>query len=260
VIPIRDDIAQERAPIVCYMMMALCSIMFALQLWSGQGNGYVVERMGMVPSRISALPGEPVLVPSRVAVETPFGTRIVDGVRPLEPAAVPEWLTLLTCVFLHGGWLHFLGNMWFLYVFGSSVEARLGHATFAALYLGTGIVAGLAHFVVNFDSTAPTIGASGAIAGVMGAYLWMFPRAKVLTVIPLVFLWPAFVLPAPMFLTLWFVLQFWNGTVSVNSSQAAGVAWWAHIGGFIAGLACAAALGGTLGVAESHPGAEEASL
>ncbi len=244
-IPLKDDVPCKRKPIVNYIMIGICSLVFALQVGTGAGNSYIVERMGMVPARIASLPDEPVLVPSRVVVGTPFGVQVVDGVRALESAAVPEWFTLVTCVFLHGGWLHFLGNMWFLFIFGDNVEDRLGHATFAALYLGTGIIAGLAHLVVNFDSTMPTIGASGAIAGVMGAYLWMFPRARVLTVIPLLFFWPIVVIPAPLFLIFWFGMQFWSGTLSVNSQDAAGVAWWAHIGGFLAGLACAAALGRT---------------
>ena len=242
-IPLKDDLNCQRVPLVNYTLITLCSVMFALQLWTGTGNDYLVERLGMVPARISATPEEPVLVPARMVVETPFGPQLVNGVRAIESAAVPEWLTLVTCIFLHGGWLHFLGNMWFLLIFGNKVEDRLGHATYAALYVGTGIVAGLSHLVVNFDSIAPTIGASGAIAGVMGAYLWMFPRARVMTLIPLIFLWPVVVLPAPLFLSIWFVLQFWSGAFSITSPEVAGVAWWAHIGGFMAGLACGAALG-----------------
>ncbi len=256
-IPIRDDIDSQRFPMVNYTMMALCALMFSVQLWSGAGNRTIVERMGMVPARISALPGEPILVPAQIAVETPLGIQIVEGVRPLEPALLPEWMTLLTSIFLHGGWLHFLGNMWFLYVFGISVEDRLGHATFAALYLGTGLVAGLAHFVVSFDSVAPTIGASGSIAGIMGAYMWMFPRAKVLTLIPLILLWPVVVLPAPLFLGIWFAIQFWSGTLAIQDGAGAGVAWWAHIGGFMAGLACAAALG--RGTPKLPPAADQAA-
>ncbi len=242
-IPLKDDVPSRRLPVVNYLLIAFCSAMFALQIWTGSANDYVVERMGMVPARVAAPTGEPTLVPAEVLVETPFGPQIVMGVRALEPAAVPEWLTLVTCIFLHGGWLHFLGNMWFLLLFGNKVEDRLGHATYAALYLGTGLVASLTHCVVNFDSTAPTIGASGAIAGVMGAYLWMFPRAQVVTLIPLVFFWPVIVLPAPVFLSIWFVLQFWSGAFAVTSAEVDGVAWWAHIGGFMAGLACGAALG-----------------
>ena len=256
-IPIKDDVVCKRTPFVNYLFMALCTAMFALQVSTGAGNSYVVERMGMVPARIAAEPGEPVLVPTQVAVQTRLGIEVVEALRPLEPAAVPEWLTLLTCVFLHGGWLHFLGNMWFLWIFGDNVEDRLGHATFAALYLGTGIVAGLAHLVVNFASPIPTIGASGAIAGVMGAYLWMFPRAQVLTVVPLLFFWPLLILPAPIFLGIWFLMQFWSGALSVTSEAAAGVAWWAHIGGFVAGLACAAALGPASDETDGQPTSPE---
>jgi membrane associated rhomboid family serine protease len=242
-IPIKDDVVCKRTPFVNYLFMILCTAVFALQVSTGAGNSHVVERMGMVPARIAAEPGEEILVPTRVAIQTPFGIRVVEAERPLVPAAVPEWLTLVTCIFLHGGWLHFLGNMWFLWIFGDNVEDRLGHATFAVLYLGTGVVAGLAHMVFNFSSPIPTIGASGAIAGVMGAYLWMFPRAQVLTIIPLLFFWPLLILPAPIFLGIWFIMQFWSGALAVTSEATAGVAWWAHIGGFVAGLACAAALG-----------------
>lgn len=259
-IPLRDDVECQITPIVNYAMMAVCSLMFALQVWAGPANNYVVERMGMVPARLTAPPDEPVFVPAKLIVDTPMGPRAVDGFRPLADAAVPEWLTLVTCVFLHGGWLHFLGNMWFLFIFGDNVEERIGHVAYAALYIGTGLIAGLCHLIVNFDSVAPTIGASGAIAGVMGAYLWMFPRAKVLTVIPLVFLWPLVVLPAPIFLTVWFAMQFWSGAFSVANQDVSGVAWWAHIGGFVAGLACAAGLGReqTPADADSNSGANPA--
>ncbi len=242
-IPLHDDVRSQRTPLVNYCMIGLCTLMFALQLSAGPGNGSIVEKMGMVPARLTAPEGEQVLVPDQMVVETPLGLQMIEGYRPLDAAVVPEWLTLITCVFLHGGWLHFLGNMWFLWVFGDNVEGRLGHVAYAALYLGTGIIAGLCHLIVNFDSPAPTIGASGAIAGVMGAYLYMFPRSRVMTIIPMLFLWPVIELPAPVFLGIWFLLQFWNGASGVVGQEAAGVAWWAHIGGFMAGLACAAAVG-----------------
>ncbi len=242
-IPLHDDVQSHRTPLVNYSMIGLCTLMFGLQLSAGPGNGSIVEKMGMVPARLTAPVGEQVLVPDQMLIETPFGQQLIDGFRPLDAAVVPEWLTLITCVFLHGGWLHFLGNMWFLWVFGDNVESRLGHVAYAALYLGTGIVAGLCHLIVNFDSTAPTIGASGAIAGVMGAYLFMFPGSRVMTIIPMLFLWPLIELPAPIFLGMWFLIQFWNGASGVLGQEAAGVAWWAHIGGFMAGLACAAAVG-----------------
>lgn len=242
-IPLHDDMRSQRTPLVNYAMIGLCTLMFGLQLLAGPGNGSIVEKMGMVPARLTAPAGEQILVPEQMLVETPLGLQLFEGYRPLSPAVVPEWLTLITCVFLHGGWLHFLGNMWFLWIFGDSVEDRVGHLAYAALYLGTGVIAGLCHLIVNFDSPAPTIGASGAIAGVMGAYLYMFPGARVVTLVPLLFLWPVIELPGPVFLGIWFSLQFWNGAAGVVGEAAAGVAWWAHIGGFVAGLACAAALG-----------------
>ncbi len=241
-IPLHDDISAERKPVVNCAVILLCTIMFVVQLWSGVGNMGVVEKLGMVPARLTAPQGEQVLVPEQMIVETPMGTQLIEGFRPLESAAVPEWFTLITCMFLHGGWLHFLGNMWFLWVFGDNVEDRLGHVAFGALYFGTGIIAGLSHLIVNFESAVPTIGASGAIAGVMGAYLYMFPHARVVTMVPLVFVWPVIELPGPIFLGIWFLMQFWSGAIAVSAASE-GVAWWAHIGGFIAGLACAAALG-----------------
>ncbi len=242
-IPLRDDVSPKRFPLVNYAIVGLCSLMFVLQLTSGPQNADIVEKMGLVPARLTAPEDEQVMVADQIVVETPLGLQIIDGFRPIEPAVVPEWLTLVTCIFLHGGWLHFLGNMWFLWVFGKSVEDRLGHIAFAVLVLGTGVIAGMCHLIVYFDSNIPTIGASGAIAGVMGAYLTLFPRSRVITIIPLLFLWPILELPAPLFLGIWFVLQFWSGTLAI-AQDAAGVAWWAHIGGFLAGLACAVALGG----------------
>lgn len=260
-IPLKDDVPCKQTPYVNYLMMSICTLVFGLQVWAGGANQELVERMGMVPARVMAEPGEAIFIPAEVLVQSPFGLQVMEGERALNPALVPEWLTLVTCVFLHGGWLHFLGNMWFLVIFGDNVEDRLGHAVFAALYVGTGIVASLFHLVFNLDSTIPTIGASGAIAGVMGAYLYMFPYSRVVTIVPLIFLWPVVVLPAPIFLVIWFVLQFWNGAFATISGDVSGVAWWAHIGGFVAGLASAAAIGGPpasgIGAAESMDDALE---
>jgi membrane associated rhomboid family serine protease len=159
--------------------------------------------------------------------------------RPAAPSAVPSWLTLLTCIFLHGGWMHFLGNMWFLWIFGDNVEDRFGHIGFVVFYLACGVGASLAHLVAAAGSTAPTIGASGAIAGVMGAYFVLYPHAKVLTLVPIVIFLQIVVLPAPFFLAIWFLLQFLGGTTSVSGVETAGVAWWAHIGGFAGGAVIA---------------------
>ena len=148
-----------------------------------------------------------------------------------------DYLSFLTNMFLHGGWLHIIGNMWFLYLFGSSVEDRLGHIRFLIFYLLAGIAASATFFVLDIHSTVPEIGASGAIAGVMGAYILMFPGAKILTLIP-VFFFPLFLeLSAFFYIGFWFFLQLFSGTLSFTSQgSSGGVAWWAHVGGFITGI------------------------
>ena len=148
-----------------------------------------------------------------------------------------DYLSFLTTMFLHGGWLHFLGNMWFLKIFGSKVEDRIGHGRFLVFYLIVGVLASMFYIYFNPRSSMPVIGASGAIAGVMGAYFVLFPRARILTFIPIIII-PWFIeVPAVFFLGLWFLLQVFSGTVvQVLPSSGEGVAWWAHIGGFIAGI------------------------
>lgn len=256
-IPISDSLQTRRTPVINYLLIAVCAGMFIAQILSGPNQGLMVEQLGMVPARLTVPEGEVVAVPEQTIIPTIFGYQEIERLRPLEPAPFPEWLTLFTCIFLHGSWLHFLGNMWFLYIFGDNVEDRLGHAAYSVLYLGCGLISGMAHMVVNFDSVIPTIGASGAIAGVMGAYMLLFPRAQVLTVIPLIFLWPVVVLPAPLFLGVWFALQFFNGAFAISDTQAGGVAWWAHIGGFVAGAAIAAGLNALHGRRDPHDRIEE---
>ena len=141
-------------------------------------------------------------------------------------------------MFLHAGWLHIVGNMWFLHLFGSTVEDRMGHVRFLFFYLLSGLAANLVFFMVDPHSTIPEFGASGAIAGVMGAYIVMFPKAQILTLIPILFI-PFFVhLPAFLYLGIWFLIQVFSGTLSFAShGTGGGVAWWAHIGGFATGVA-----------------------
>lgn len=144
---------------------------------------------------------------------------------------------LITSMFLHGSWLHLIGNMWSLWLFGDNVEDRVGHLRFLVFYLLSGIIASLTHYIFNAYSSVPTIGASGAIAGVMGAYFIMFPLARIITIIP--FLWvPLFVqIPAIFFIGFWFVSQFFSGLFSLlGPAFGGGIAWWAHIGGFIFGI------------------------
>jgi membrane associated rhomboid family serine protease len=166
------------------------------------------------------------LVPSRYALRVIFALPAARTIAPI-----------FVSMFLHGGWLHLLGNMLFLFVFGRSIEDRVGHFPFLFLYLASGIAAALAQIVVNAGSRIPTIGASGAIAGVLGAYFVCYPRARITTLIPLfIFFW-TIELPALLLLGYWFLIQFFAGfqTLSIQTATGRGIAWWAHIGGFVTG-------------------------
>jgi rhomboid family protein len=155
-----------------------------------------------------------------------------------------HFVSIVTSMFLHGGFLHILGNMWFLWIFGRGVEDILGHGKFLFFYLACGIAAGLIHILVNSSSPIPTVGASGAIAGVMGGYLIKFPRARIVTLVPIFFFLTTVDLPAAFLLLYWFAIQFFSGVGSVGYSQASSgdVAWFAHIGGFLAGMGLIALL------------------
>jgi len=150
-----------------------------------------------------------------------------------------HWTQLLTSMFIHGGFMHILGNMWFLWVFGKGMEDLVGHGRFLIFYLACGVVAGLIHMLVNYSSPVPTVGASGAIAGVMGGYLVKFPRARVVTLIIIIFFFTTVDMPAFVLLLYWFAIQFFSGVGSIADSQnwqGGDVAYFAHIGGFLAGM------------------------
>ena len=157
----------------------------------------------------------------------------VYGVVPAQLHA----LTLLTSMFLHGSWMHVIGNMWYLWIFGDNVEDRVGHGRFIVFYLLCGIIAAVGQVVIDPTSTLPTIGASGAIAGVMGAYFVLYPRSRVLTLIPLVIFWEVIEVPAPLLLGFWFLMQLFSaGAIAVTSSTGGGgVAFMAHVAGFLCG-------------------------
>jgi membrane associated rhomboid family serine protease len=157
----------------------------------------------------------------------------VYGVVPAQLHA----LTLLTSMFLHGSWMHVIGNMWYLWIFGDNVEDRVGHGRFIVFYLLCGIAAALGQVVIDPGSTLPTIGASGAIAGVMGAYFVLYPRSRVLTLIPLVIFWEVIEVPAPLLLGFWFLMQLFSaGAIAVTSTTGGGgVAFMAHVAGFLCG-------------------------
>lgn len=213
--PLRDTIPSHRAPVCMYVLIALNGLVFLFQLGLSERDlRNLFYLFGIVPARFSH---------PDWAVAMGF------------PA--DDYWPFLTSMFLHGGWLHVLSNLYILYIFGDNVEDRMGPLRFLGFYLVCGIAAGVLHWWTNPSSTVPTIGASGAIAGVMGAYLRMFPHARVLTLVP-IFFYPLFIeVPAFVFLLFWFWTQFFSGTLSlVAAQQAGGIAWWAHIGGFVAGL------------------------
>jgi membrane associated rhomboid family serine protease len=248
-IPLKDNIPSRTVPYVNFAMIGICAVVFVVQLMSEGGDLHPVERFGMIPARVLH-PDQPVMVIERI--EKPQGVQ--DEQRPAKPTPFPPWATLLTCIFLHGGWMHFLGNMWFLYIFGDNVEDRVGHVGYLLFYLGCGLAASATHLLTNPESTLPTIGASGAIAGVMGAYMLLYPKAMVLAVVPLFVILQIMVIPAPVFLGIWFLLQFFQGAMAITNTMATGVAWWAHIGGFAGGFLVAAVL---RGVGETRPPVEQ---
>src|SRR3989475_3013747 len=149
------------------------------------------------------------------------------------------WTTLVTSMFLHGSWMHVIGNMWYLWIFGDNVEDRLGHFPFLIFYLLSGIGAGIVHTIFNASTFIPSIGASGAIAGVLGAYMVSYPFARVLTLVPIFVFIQVIEIPALVVLGFWFIMQFFSGTAALTTSTNAssgGVAWWAHVGGFVIGI------------------------
>jgi membrane associated rhomboid family serine protease len=142
-------------------------------------------------------------------------------------------------MFLHGSWLHIIGNMWVLWIFGDNIEDYLGHFPYLIFYLACGIAASVAHILLNLDSRVPSVGASGAIAGVMGAYFVLYPRARVLTIVPLIIIFTFWWLPAWIVLGYWFLLQLLSGaatSIAVTGQSGPGIAFWAHVGGFVAGI------------------------
>lgn len=145
------------------------------------------------------------------------------------------WITIFTSMFLHGSWIHLLGNMWFLYIFGDNIEARLGGIRYLIFYLLSGVAAALLQTYIQPTSQVPTIGASGAIAGVLGAYLVSFPRSRIASLVPILFIFTIVEIPAVLFLIFWFLIQIYSGLFVMQGANAANIAWWAHIGGFVFG-------------------------
>jgi len=232
-IPLKDDAPRVTTPYVTYFLIAVNTAMFLLELAIGMGNqrqfNAFLDQFGVVPARFPIVLFNQGYVPWDLVYQ--MGTRYV----PTAAAFVP----VFTSMFLHGSWMHLIFNMLTLWIFGDNVEDYVGHFRYIVLYLVSGVFAMAVHTVFNLYSTVPTVGASGAIAGVMGAYFLLYPRAKVLTIVPFFFIWFMW-LPAWIVLGYFFVGQFLLGaatSISVRGGSAGGVAVWAHVGGFLAGMA-----------------------
>jgi membrane associated rhomboid family serine protease len=208
-LPLKDDVRARNLPIMNYLIIAANFLVFLFELALGQqGLDNFINRYALTPQGFTGA----------------FGLAAVAS--------------LFISMFLHGGWLHIISNMWALFIFGDNVEDRMGHLRYLLFYLIAGVGAALTHVFVSAGSTVPVVGASGAIAGVMGAYLVLYPRARVLTLVPL-FIVPWFVqVPAVVFIGFWFLTQLLTGVASLSSASeaaAGGIAVWAHVGGFIVG-------------------------
>jgi membrane associated rhomboid family serine protease len=214
-IPLRDAIPSHSFPAATVVLIALNVLAFLYELSLGRQLDLFIMQYGAVPLRF-ILAGQ------------------MEQVSTLE-----RFLPLFTSMFLHGGWLHIGGNMLYLWIFGDNVEDRLGHLRFVLFYLACGLAAALAQIYMHPTSKIPMVGASGAVAGVLGGYLILFPHSRILALIPILFFFQIVELPAVLFLIFWFGMQFLNGAVSITgaSHTTEGVAWWAHIGGFVSGMA-----------------------
>lgn len=208
-IPIRDEIPTRRIPVVNYLLIA-ANILVFIQVWLLDPNqGALVDRYAMIPAHFTS------------------GLDLGDIV------------SIFTSMFMHAGFAHIAGNMLYLWIFGDNIEDRLGHIGYLIFYLVGGVAASLAHIFTNPGSQIPTVGASGAIAAVLGAYLVMYPQSRIATFIPIGFFMRLTMMPAVVVLGLWFVLQLFSGAMTYGGADVGGVAFWAHVGGFVAGVVMA---------------------
>lgn len=208
-LPLRDENPTRITPIVTYALIAVNVIVFIFQQMMGAEDPQAVYAFAMVPAQVTG---------------------------SFNPVV---WATILTSMFMHGGLAHIGGNMLYLWIFGDNVEEAMGSGRYLAFYLLGGVIASLAHIFTNPNSQVPTVGASGAIAAVLGAYLVLFPQSRVLTLIPFGFFMRLTLIPAAIVLGLWFILQFFQGVLTLGGPDVGGVAFWAHIGGFVVGVVLA---------------------
>jgi membrane associated rhomboid family serine protease len=206
VIPIRDDLRTRRTPVINYMLIAINVVVFIIMWLAGSNQDAIVYQFALIPANFMA---------------------------SINAANITD---IFTSMFMHSGIAHLAGNMLYLWIFGDNVEDRLGRFGYLVFYLVGGVIASITHILTNPGSQIPTVGASGAIAAVLGAYLVMYPQSRVATFIPLGFFMRLTMLPASIVLGLWFVLQLFNGFLSLGGPDVGGVAFWAHIGGFVCGV------------------------
>ena len=200
--PVSDVIPSRTTPVVTISLIAFNAIAFVIELFAGADRPRLIGTFGLIPAFFS-------------------------------------WAAVVTSMFLHAGWLHFLGNMLFLWIFGDNVEDRLGHGRYALFYMFCGTTAALGHVVFNPYSTVPTIGASGAVSGVMGAYFVFYPHSRVLTAVFLIVIVDLVEVPAVFFLGVWFLMQLISGVGTIGVRAEGGVAFWAHVIGFAFGALAA---------------------
>jgi membrane associated rhomboid family serine protease len=211
-IPLRDRNPTGIVPVVTLTIILANVIVFLHEVALGPALRPFIQAYGLVPAQVT------------------MALRYGQG--DLSSVAAP----FFTSMFVHGGWLHIIGNMWFLWIFGDNVEDALGSARYLFFYLACGLAAGVTQWLIEPASALPTVGASGAIAGVLGAYAFLFPGARVLTLVPLFFVFPLIELPAVLLLVLWFLLQILIGVTTPAGGAGGGIAWGAHVGGFLTGL------------------------
>jgi membrane associated rhomboid family serine protease len=223
-IPYRDENVTQRSAIVTYTLIILNA--FAWLLVQGAGSPYPLAAS---VCNFGLIPGELTLA-LKPGTSFPMGEGLVCATDPGRQS-----LHLITSMFLHGSWMHIIGNMWFLWIFGNNVEDSMGRLRFIVFYLLCGLAAAFAQVLAGPSSPIPMVGASGAISGVMGGYLLLYPRVRVFTILPLGFFFTTIAVPAWVMLGYWFLLQFISGFVSLGSDEG-GVAFWAHVGGFVAGV------------------------
>lgn len=212
--PLRDDNPTTITPFVTWALIALNVAVFIYQLSLAPRDAQLFAyQFGSVPAVV-------------------LGTQSL----PEQIAVIHPLMSAFASMFLHGGWMHLISNMWFLWIFGNNIEEAMGHARYLAFYLICGVLASASHIVSNPESLIPAIGASGAIAGALGAYIMLYPRARVWTLVILGFFIKVIYVPAGVILGFWILLQFVSGSMMAGRQDAGGVAFWAHVGGFIAGI------------------------